>query len=59
MERYQTGEARLKGILPEGTIVAHKTGTVGNTTNDIGIITLPIEGRTHRKSELYGEYASN
>jgi beta-lactamase class A len=41
MERCQTGEARLKGILPEGTVVAHKTGTVGKTTNDVGIITLP------------------
>lgn len=41
MERCQTGEARLKGILPEGTVVAHKTGTIGNTTNDVGIITLP------------------
>jgi beta-lactamase class A len=41
MERCQTGEARLKGILPEDTVVAHKTGTIGNTTNDVGIITLP------------------
>ncbi len=37
----------MKGLLPAGTIVAHKTGTSGtqkgNTaaTNDIGIITLP------------------
>ena len=41
MERCQTGEARLKGLLPEGTVVAHKTGTIGGTTNDVGIITLP------------------
>jgi beta-lactamase class A len=40
--------ARLKGLLPAGTIVAHKTGTSGTNaaglspaTNDIGIITLP------------------
>ena len=26
---------------PAGTIVAHKTGTIGGTTNDVGIITLP------------------
>lgn len=43
MERCQTGEARLKGLLPEGTVVAHKTGTIGRTTNDVGIITLPGE----------------
>jgi len=42
-----TGMRRLKGLLPAGTIVAHKTGTSGTTdgmthaTNDIGIVTLP------------------
>jgi len=41
MLRCQTGDARLKGILPQGTAVAHKTGTIGGTTNDVGIITLP------------------
>lgn len=41
------GARRLKGLLPRGTIVAHKTGTSGTekgvtaATNDIGIITLP------------------
>jgi beta-lactamase class A len=41
------GEKRLKGLLPPGTVVAHKTGTSGTekgitaATNDIGIITLP------------------
>ena len=41
------GPKRLKGLLPAGTIVAHKTGTSGTengitaATNDIGIITLP------------------
>jgi len=41
------GAKRLKGQLPAGTVVAHKTGTSGTqkgitaATNDIGIITLP------------------
>ena len=41
------GPKSLKGLLPAGTIVAHKTGTSGTkngitaATNDIGIITLP------------------
>jgi beta-lactamase class A len=41
------GPRRLKGLLPGGTIVAHKTGTSGTekgitaATNDIGIVTLP------------------
>ena len=41
MSRCQTGEARLRGLLPKGTYVAHKTGTIGGTTNDVGIIRLP------------------
>jgi len=41
MRRCETGQARLKGILPEGTEVAHKTGSIGGTTNDAGIVTLP------------------
>jgi len=42
-----TGPNRIKGLLPKGTVVAHKTGTGGtqngvtSATNDIGIIYLP------------------
>jgi beta-lactamase class A len=42
-----TFPGRLKGLLPPGTPVAHKTGSSGTqngvsaATNDIGIITLP------------------
>ena len=41
LRRCQTGEARLKGLLPAGTEVAHKTGTAAGINNDVGIITLP------------------
>jgi beta-lactamase class A len=47
MTESTTGPKRLKGLLPAGTLVAHKTGTSGTekgitaATNDIGIITLP------------------
>jgi beta-lactamase class A len=47
MTESTTGPKRLKGLLPAGTPVAHKTGTSGTekgitaATNDIGIITLP------------------
>lgn len=41
MRRCETGLTRLKGALPPGTEVKHKTGTIGMTTNDVGIITLP------------------
>jgi len=41
MRRCQTGDARLKGLLPPGTEVAHKTGTAMGIINDVGVITLP------------------
>jgi beta-lactamase class A len=42
-----TGIKRIKGLLPDGTIVAHKTGTsrtvdgITAATNDVGLVTLP------------------
>jgi beta-lactamase class A len=44
MSRTRTGSARLKGLLPKGTPVANKTGTIGGVANDVGYITLP-DGR--------------
>ncbi len=44
MARCRTGVHRLKGQLPPGTEVAHKTGTIGGTLNDVGVITLPQDG---------------
>ena len=41
MDRCETGLARIKGLLPQGTDVAHKTGSLGGVANDIGFITLP------------------
>ena len=48
MKGTQTGKDRLKGQLPKGTLVAHKTGTsrtnkegLTAAVNDIGIVYLP------------------
>lgn len=47
MTQTPTSSQRLKGKLPPGTIVAHKTGSSGMrngiaaATNDVGLITLP------------------
>ncbi|MEG4280455.1 class A beta-lactamase, subclass A2 [Microcoleus sp. MON1_C1] len=47
MTETTTGAKRIKGLLPNGTIVAHKTGTsstvngVTAATNDVGLVTLP------------------
>jgi beta-lactamase class A len=41
MERCITGLQRLRGVLPPGALVRDKTGTIGGSVNDVGIITLP------------------
>jgi beta-lactamase class A len=41
MAQTRTGNGRLRGVLPPGTKVANKTGTVGDVINDVGVITLP------------------
>lgn len=47
MTETSTGPNRIKGLLPKGTVVAHKTGTsatvdgVTAATNDVGLVTLP------------------
>jgi beta-lactamase class A len=44
MERCETGKNRIRALMPEGTTIAHKTGTLSNTASDIGIISMP-DGR--------------
>ena len=41
MLKCQTGERRLKGDLPRTVKIAHKTGTIGGTVNNAGILYLP------------------
>ena len=44
MARCQTGKNRMRALLPFGTPVEHKTGTLDGLTTDVGFITLP-DGR--------------
>ena len=45
MAESATGPGRIKGLLPPGTVVSHKTGSLGaRAINDVGIVTLP-DGR--------------
>jgi beta-lactamase class A len=45
MAECRTGPKRIRGLLPPGAIVSHKTGSLGaRATHDVGIVTLP-DGR--------------
>jgi beta-lactamase class A len=41
MARCRTGTKRLRGRMPLNSPVADKTGTIGGSVNDVGVITLP------------------
>ena len=41
MEHNTTGKARIRGRLPDGAVVAEKTGTIGGSVNNVGMVTLP------------------
>jgi beta-lactamase class A len=41
MGRCKTGKNRMKALLPSGTPVEHKTGTLNGYTSDIGFVSLP------------------
>jgi beta-lactamase class A len=44
MSRCATGTRRMRALLPTGTLVENKTGTLDGITNDVGFITMP-DGR--------------
>lgn len=46
MERCRTGTRRIPALMPAGATVAHKTGSLNNTSSDIGFITAP-DGHTY------------
>lgn len=41
MARCKTGATRIPGMMPANVSVAHKTGSLYNTSSDVGIITSP------------------
>lgn len=41
-----TGVRRIKAVVPAGSVVAHKTGTMPGVVNDAAIVTSP-DGRDH------------
>lgn len=57
MHRCQTGQARIAGMLPHGTDLAHKTGSLSGIVDDVGIITLPRD-RGHVAISVFTKFGS-
>ena len=57
MGRCITGKNRIRGLLPAGTLVQNKTGTLSGYTSDVGYITLPNGRRV--AIALFARYGSN
>lgn len=45
MRRCITGSNRIRALLPPGTMVEHKTGTLSGFTGDVAFVTLPDSRR--------------
>lgn len=57
MGRCMTGKNRIRGLLPAGTYVQNKTGTLSNYASDVGFITLP---NGHRIAvAIFARYGDN
>ncbi len=44
MSRCQTGVHRMRAAIPDDALVGHKTGSLANTSSDVGVIRTP-DGR--------------
>jgi beta-lactamase class A len=45
MTHTETGKRRLKSAMPRGAVIAHKTGTMPGTVNDVGVVV--VDGATY------------
>ncbi len=57
MARCMTGKNRIRGLLPAGTMVQNKTGTLNGYTSDVGFMTLPNGRRV--AIALFARYGTN
>lgn len=57
MAKCRTGKNRIRGLLPAGTLVQNKTGTLSGYTGDVGFITLPNGRRL--AIALFARYGNN
>ncbi|HYC95931.1 MAG TPA: serine hydrolase [Sphingomicrobium sp.] len=57
MAKCMTGKNRIRGLLPAGTPVQNKTGTLNGYASDVGFITLPNGRRI--AIALFARYGSN
>lgn len=58
MTETVTGARRIKSAVPKGATVAHKTGTMPGTANDVAVITTP-DGANHIAIAIFTKGASS
>jgi beta-lactamase class A len=58
MAESPTGERKLRAALPPGWSVAHKSGMMPATSNDVGILTSP-DGKTHIAIAIFAKGATS
>lgn len=57
MTETVTGARRIKAAVPKGATVAHKTGTMPGTANDVAVVTTP-DGANHIVIAIFTKGAS-
>ncbi|HEX8616968.1 MAG TPA: class A beta-lactamase [Thermoanaerobaculia bacterium] len=53
-----TGERKLRAGVPKGWTVAHKSGMMPATSNDVGVLTSP-DGKTHIAIAIFAKAATS
>ncbi|HYO75599.1 MAG TPA: serine hydrolase, partial [Thermoanaerobaculia bacterium] len=53
-----TGERKLRAAAPKGWTVAHKSGMMPATSNDVGVLTSP-DGRTNIAIAIFAKGATS
>jgi beta-lactamase class A len=58
MTESPTGQRKLRAAVPKGWTVAHKSGMMPATSNDVGVLTSP-DGKTNIAIAIFAKGATS